>query len=222
MKQKTRIMQKYFYSRTSTILQNSQRQVETFKKIDGYNSKNLFMDKIQGNVPFFERPEASKMFDCLTSNSSASNTTLICTVYVDSIERLGRSLLDILNTIQVFSSNRINLHSVKEGFSTLLEDGRENPMAKLVVACMGSISELDRARIKERSAEGIILGRALGKFKGRKIGSIQSIEKTLSRHVDIVLKLKKGLSIRDVNAITGKSTATITNVRKILVKRGEI
>ncbi len=210
-------MPKYFYSRTSTIFQNSQRQVETFKKIDGYNSKNLFMDKIQGNVPFFERPEASKMFDCLTSNSA-----VMCTVYVDSIERLGRSLLDILNTIQVFSSNRINLHSVKEGFSTLLEDGRENPMAKLVVACMGSISELDRIRIKERSAEGVILARAMGKFKGRKIGSIQSIEKTLSRHLDIVLKLKKGLSIRDVNAITGKSTATITNVRKILVKRGEI
>jgi DNA invertase Pin-like site-specific DNA recombinase len=135
---------------------------------------------------------------------------------------LGRSLLDILNTIQIFSSNKINLHSLKEGFSTLLEDGRENPMAKLVVACMGSIGELERNKIKERCAEGISIAKALGKYTGRKHGSIQSVDKTLQRHADVVIKLKRGLTVRDISAITGKSSATITNVRKILTKRGEI
>ena len=210
-------MSVYFYSRISSITQNSQRQIENFKKHQSFDVKNLFMDKIQGNVPFMERPEAIKLFDTVTSDTKQLNT-----VVVDSIERLGRSLLDILNTIQIFSSNKINLHSLKEGFSTLLEDGRENPMAKLVVACMGSIGELERNKIKERCAEGISIAKALGKYTGRKHGSIQSVDKTLQRHADVVIKLKKGLTIRDVSSITGKSTATITNVRKILTKRGEI
>lgn len=210
-------MSVYFYSRISSITQNSQRQIENFKKHQSFDVKNLFMDKIQGNVPFMERPEAIKLFDTVTSDTKQLNT-----VVVDSIERLGRSLLDILNTIQIFSSNKINLHSLKEGFSTLLEDGRENPMAKLVVACMGSIGELERNKIKERCAEGISIAKALGKYTGRKHGSIQSVDKTLQRHADVVIKLKRGLTVRDISAITGKSSATITNVRKILTKRGEI
>jgi DNA invertase Pin-like site-specific DNA recombinase len=95
-------------------------------------------------------------------------------------------------------------------------------MAKLVVACMGSIGELERNKIKERCAEGISIAKALGIYTGRKHGSIQSVDKTLQRHADVVIKLKRGLTVRDISAITGKSSATITNVRKILTKRGEI
>jgi DNA invertase Pin-like site-specific DNA recombinase len=209
-------MSVYFYSRISSITQNSQRQIENFKKHPNYEVKNLYMDKIQGNVPFMDRPQAIKLFDAITSDSKQLNT-----VVVDSIERLGRSLLDILNTIQIFSTNKINLHSLKEGFSTLLEDGRENPMAKLVVACMGSIGELERNKIKERCTEGIAIAKGAGKYTGRKIGSTQGDDKTLQRHADVVLKLKRGLTVRDISAVTGKSSATITNVRKILVKRNE-
>ena len=209
-------MSVYFYSRISSISQNFQRQIENFKKHPNYEVKNLYMDKIQGNVPFMDRPQAIKLFDAVTSDTKQLNT-----VVVDSIERLGRSLLDILNTIQIFSTNKINLHSLKEGFSTLLEDGRENPMAKLVVACMGSIGELERNKIKERCTEGIAIAKGAGKYTGRKIGSIQGDDKTLQRHADVVLKLKRGLTVRDISAVTGKSSATITNVRKILVKRNE-
>ncbi|WP_178983670.1 recombinase family protein [Winogradskyella helgolandensis] len=37
---------------------------------------------------------------------------------------------------------------------------------------MGSIAEMERSRIKERTAEGIKIAQAQGKFKGRKVGSI--------------------------------------------------
>ena len=210
-------MSVFFYSRISSISQNSQRQVENFKKHPNFDVKNLFMDKIQGNVPFMERPEAIKLFNAVTSETNQLNT-----VVVDSIERLGRSLLDILNTIQVFTMNKINLHSLKEGFSTLLEDGRENPMAKLVVACMGSIGELERNKIKERCAEGVAIARGAGKYTGRKFGSNQSNEKTIQRHSDVALKLKKNIPIRDISVITGKSTATIIKVKKILIQRNEL
>lgn len=200
----------YFYSRISTTQQNSSRQIENFKNHIGYDPKFVFIEKIQGNIPFMQRPEAIKMFDEITSQNNN------CTVVVDSIDRLGRNLLDILYTIELFTKNGINLKSLKEGFSTLLDNGQENPMAKLVISVMGSIGEMERNRIKTRTAEGVAIGKALGKFTGRKLGSIQTDEKLLQRHQTIVKKLQKGLTIREISKITGASSATITKVKKVM------
>lgn len=206
-------MNYYFYSRTSTALQNSARQIENFKNHVGFDPSKLFIEKIQGNVPFMERPEAVKMFDEIT------NSDLRCTVVVDSTDRLGRNLLDILNTIELFKKNKINLKSLKEGFSTFLDNGQENPMANLVISVMGSISEMERNRIKSRTAEGVSIAKALGKYNGRKIGSTQSDEKLLQRHLTIQKKLQKGLTVREIAEISGASSATIIKVKKIMVNR---
>ncbi|SNR32446.1 Site-specific DNA recombinase [Lutibacter agarilyticus] len=203
----------YFYSRISTAQQNSSRQLENFKSHVGYDVKKVFIEKIQGNVPFFERPEAIRMFDQITDNSEN------CTVVVDSIDRLGRNLLDILHTIETFTKNGINLKSLKEGFTTLLDNGQENPMAKLVISVMASIGEMERNRIKTRTAEGIAIGKALGKFTGRKLGTTQSDAKLLQRHQAIQKKLQKGLTIREINNITGASSATIIKVKKVMSNR---
>ena len=206
----------YFYSRISTAQQNSSRQLENFKSHVGYDVKKVFIEKIQGNVPFFERPEANRMFDEITDESQS------CTVVVDSIDRLGRNLLDILHTIETFTKNGINLKSLKEGFTTLLDNGDENPMAKLVISVMASIGEMERNRIKTRTAEGIAIGKALGKFTGRKLGTTQSDEKLLQRHQTVQKKLQKGLTIREVIEITGASSATIIKVKKVMQKRSMV
>lgn len=203
----------YFYSRTSTVLQNSARQIETFKSHEGFDPSRLYVERIQGNIPFRERPEAVKLFDEITNNSEP------CTVVVDSIDRLGRNLIDILNTIDLFTKNKINLKSIKEGFTTLLENGEVNPMAQLVISCMGSIAEMNRNQIKQRAMEGIKVAQALGKFQGRKIGAIQTDEKLLQRHQTIVKKLQKGISMRDISEITGASSTTICKVKKVLTNR---
>jgi DNA invertase Pin-like site-specific DNA recombinase len=203
----------YFYSRTSTVLQNSARQIETFKSLEGFDPSRLFVERIQGNIPFMERPEAVRMFDELTNQSER------CTVVVDSIDRLGRNLIDILHTISLFTQNQINLKSIKEGFTTLLDNGDVNPMAQLVISCMGSIAEMNRNQIKQRAMEGIKVAQALGKYQGRKVGATQTDEKLLQRHQTIVKKLQKGISIRDITEITGASSATICKVKKVMVNR---
>lgn len=201
----------FFYTRiSSTVSQTSARQLQNFKTHLGFDPKMVFSDKIQGNVPFLQRPEASKLFDEVTSSGES------VTVVVDSIDRLGRNLLDILNTIDMFTKNGINLKSLKEGFNTLLDSGKENPTAKLVISVMGSIAEMERNRIKERTTEGIRIAQAKGKYQGRKLGSVQPTEKLLIRHNDVLKKLQKGLTVREVAEITGKSTATIMKVKKVM------
>ena len=84
---------------------------------------------------------------------------------------------------------------------------------------MGSIAEMEKSRIKERTAEGIKIAQAKGKFKGRKQGSVQSDSKLLERHQLTVKHLKKGTSIRDISTITGSSTTTIIKVKKVMKKQ---
>jgi DNA invertase Pin-like site-specific DNA recombinase len=211
-------MEVFFYSRISTVTQNSSRQIANFKSHPHFKPENVYVDKIQGNVPFLERPEAAKLFDLITSKAFHNKSI---TIVVDSIDRLGRNLVNTLQTIELFTTNRINLQSLKEGFETLI-DGKENPIAKVVVSVMSSIAEMERNRIKERTQEGIKLAKAKGKFKGRKVGSTQSDERLLQRHPVVVEKLKKGLTIRDISSITKKSTATIMRVKKTLIKRSLI
>ena len=208
-------MELYFYSRVSTTSQSATRQIENFRRFPSFNPQNLFIDKIQGNVPFMERPEAARMFDLLTDTKSLKKER---TVVIDSIDRLGRNLLNILHTIRTFTDVGINIQSHKEGFQTII-NGKENPIAQIVVAVMGSIAEMERSRIKERTREGIAIAKAAGKFRGRKPGSVQSDMKLLERHPVIVSKLKKGMSFRDISSITGKSSATISKVKKTLLKR---
>lgn len=208
-------MNYYYYSRISSVGQSAQRQIENFKN-HGHVANNVYIDKIQGNVPFMERPEASKLFDEVTSSEKP------VTIVIDSIDRLGRNLADVLKTIELFNENKVNVESIKEGFNTLLVDGRVNPTAKLIIGVMGSIAEMERTRIKERTREGIAIAKASGKYSGRKVGTTQSDEKTLTKHSVVAMKLKKGLSIKDVASITGNSTTTVNKVRKILVSRDEM
>jgi DNA invertase Pin-like site-specific DNA recombinase len=208
-----------YYSRISTVSQNAARQLASFKAHghvqDGthghINAENVFIDKIQGDVPFFQRPEAVKLYDIATITTNSE-----VTIIIDSIDRLGRNLLDILNTIKVLSENGINLKSLKEGFETLV-NGKDNPLAAIVISVMGTVAEMERDKIKERTSEGILLAKAEGKYKGRKAGSVQTKEQLLTRYPIVVQKLRKGFSIREVAKISSNSSATVMKVKKALL-----
>jgi DNA invertase Pin-like site-specific DNA recombinase len=125
--------------------------------------------------------------------------------------------------LETFNKNGINVKSLKEGFETLLDNGKVNPMANMVIAVMGSIAQQERDRIKERQAEGIAVAKVSGKYTGRKVGSTQSDSKLLERHPIIVKKLKKGgLSVRDIAELANCSPNTIMKVKKVLQKRGDL
>jgi DNA invertase Pin-like site-specific DNA recombinase len=79
---------------------------------------------------------------------------------------------------------------------------------------------MERARIKERQAEGIALAKY--KFVGRKLGSTISDAKVLEKHSNIVKKLNKGLTIREIAGIVDCSTTTVLKIKKILNKQNKV
>ena len=188
------------YIRVSTKEQNTDRQTD----FDGLTH----IDLCSGSIPFKDRPEAKK----LLSNKE------ITEVHVHSIDRLGRNTLDIMQTIQDFTSKGINVISTKEGLQTIV-DGKENPIAKMMVGILGTLAEFELSRIKERQAEGIAKAKAKGVYKeGRKVGSSESIEVFVNKaSTQSILKyLRNNESVRRTALLSKTSEGTVKKVKKYL------
>ena len=187
------------YIRVSTLEQNTERQ-EDFSGL-------TFTDKCSGSIPFADRTKAKE----LLADSS------ITEIHVHSIDRLGRNTLDIMQTIQNFTSKGINVVSEKEGLQTLI-DGKENPIAKMMVGILGTLAEFELSRIKERQLEGVAIAKAKGVYVGRNKGSIESIEQFINKaSTQAIMKhLKNKESINRTALLSKTSAGTVKKIKKMI------
>ena len=141
---------KVLYARVSSIDQKTDRQRIT------ENEFNLVVeDKCSGAIPFFER-EGGKEIKKLLDNGILKNLS------VWQIDRLGRDLRDIINTIHYFNEKRVSIHFVSQGLMTLDHQGKENPISKMMISILGVVGEMERNQIKERQSEGIRIAKMKG------------------------------------------------------------
>ena len=197
---------KVYYLRVSTIEQNTARQMEEVPE-----GCKVIEDKVSGSVPFFEREQGSIIFNLIKQRQ-------INTIYVHSIDRLGRNSLDILQTIQFFNEYEVNLISKKEGLQTFIE-GKPNAIASLMIGILSTLSEFELTRIKERQREGIFSAKKRGAYAnngGNK--RIESIEEFMNKESSkkVVKQLKKGFSVRDCAGICGCSVSLVMKVKKLV------
>ena len=192
------------YIRVSTIEQNTDRQ-------DDFNCKT-YTDECSGSIAFKDRKEASK----LLANDEVSE------VLIHSIDRLGRNTIDIMNTIQDFTNRGINVISEKEGLQTII-NGKENPVAKMMIGILGTLAEFELSRAKERQAEGIAKAKAKGSYLGRSKGSYESVEVfTNKASTKAILRyLKMNESISRTAKLSQTSEGSVKKVKR-LIKEGLI
>ncbi len=186
---------KVIYGRISTAEQNEARQVA--------KGEISFIDKCSGAVPFMERPQAKKLLDYLKNNPDAETLVL-------SVDRIGRSTLDILQTIQFFKG---------KGYVLRIENlGMDNssPFFDLMISLLGTLAEHERQVIKERCRGGIEVAKAKGIYVGRKKGTTDDRNRTLRKHQDIVTCLNSKMKVTDICKLTGKHRATVYKVKSFL------
>ena len=87
------------------------------------------------------------------------------TVVVHSMDRLARNLDDLRRIVQGLTQRGVRMEFVKEG---LAFTGDDSPMANLMLSVMGAFAEFERALIRERQREGIVLAKQRGAYRGRK------------------------------------------------------
>ena len=193
------------YIRVSTIDQNPDRQLRV-------DIEKNYIDKCSGSISFSERPEAKK----LLANTDVKE------LVVHSIDRLGRNTIDIMQTIQDFTGRGINVISEKEGLNTIV-DGKENPVAKMLIGILGTLAEFELTRIKERQAEGITKAKAKGVYIGRSKGSSEGTDVFVAKKsTQAILKnLRLGESIKRTALLSKSSLGKVKKVKK-MIKDGEI
>lgn len=183
------------YGRISTFDQNEARQI--------VKGEILFLDKCSGAVPFMERPQAKKLIEHLKKNPT-------CETEILSVDRIGRSTLDILQTIQFFKQNGYVLKIQNLGMDN------SSPFFDLMISLLGTLAEHERQVIKERCKGGIAVGKANGIYQGRKKGTTDDRNRTLKKHQDIVTCLNSKMKGADICRLTGKHRATIQKVKDLL------
>ena len=197
---------KVYYVRVSTVEQKTDRQRINEKEFD-----LVVEDKCSGSIPFFEREGGKKIKQLLDKK-------IITSLSVWTIDRLGRDLLDVLQTIQFLSEKNIRIHFIQQGLISLDDEGKENPISKMIISILGIVAEMERKQIKERQKEGIELAKLRGVYKGRVNGSKEDLRTFLSKPkiAKTIEYLKKGYKASEISRIVGIHVNTITKVKKMV------
>ena len=196
---------KVLYARCSTIEQRTDRQRVNEKEYD-----LVIEDKCSGIIPFFERNGGREILN-LIENQVLKN------LYIWQIDRIGRDLRDIINTIHFCTERGICIHFVSQGLRTIQEDGKENPISKMIISILGIVGEMERNQIKERQYQGIQIAKIQGRYLGRKTGSNEDTLQFLSKpkNKKAIDYLKKGYKNTEVAKLAGLHINTITKIKKL-------
>ena len=140
--------QRIGYVRVSSFDQNPERQLEHVE------ADKVFTDQASGKDT--QRPQ----LDALRAFVREGDT-----VVVHSMDRLARNLDDLRRLVNGFTQRGVRIQFVKEH---LTFTGEDSPMANLMLSVMGAFAEFERALIRERQREGIVLAKQRGAYRGRK------------------------------------------------------
>jgi len=196
-----------YYLRTSHYLQNIGTQVDKIE--DGWK---VYKDEgVSGRISFQDRPSGKKLLQDISTGK-------ISQVVVLRIDRLGRNTTDILTTIKLIHQYQIPIRSINEGITTLDDNGKETPMTNLLLNLLSSLSEFQYHQTREKTLDGILRGKLDGKYKGRKTGSVESVDKFKNKPKVKKIRelLGSGIGVRSISRIVECSPNYIYKVKEKL------
>lgn len=193
------------YNRVSTANQNLERQLAKQNP-----DEVLYNDVVSGSVAFSERAKGKQLVADIEANK-------VNYVVVSSIDRLGRNLYDIINTLEYFNSKGVTLRVDNLGLESIVS-GKINPTFNLIISVMANVAQMERQTLLERQQEGIAIAKAKGVYKGRVKGTTETDAEVLAKYKDVVKFLKMGKSLRDVKSRCNVSLATVQKVKQVLSK----
>ena len=101
----------------------------------------------------WDRPELHRLLDQLREGD---------TVVVWKLDRLSRSLKDVLHIMEQIGNAGAGFRSITENIDTT------TPAGRMMMQMVGSFAEFERAMIRERTSAGLAAARAEGRTGGRR------------------------------------------------------
>ena len=135
------------YARVSTLEQNVDLQIDALRQA---GCEKIFEDKVSGTKA--DRPGLQAALEFVRSGD---------TLVVWRLDRLGRSLKHLIETVGHLEEQGIGLRSIQEALDTTTAGG------KLVFQIFGALAEFEHNLIRERTLAGLSAARARGRKGGR-------------------------------------------------------
>ena len=171
------------YARVSTDAQNLDRQLDALKR---YGIDKLYCEKMSGTKK--SRPELDRMMKEIEDGD---------TIVIESLSRLGRSVKNLAELMEVFNSRNIRLISLKETIDTT------SPTGRLLFTILSSLAQFERDVLVERTREGLNAARTRGRCGGRQRTNEAVVKKA------VALYQTKQYSLKEIHQLTGVSASTI-------------
>jgi DNA invertase Pin-like site-specific DNA recombinase len=173
------------YARVSTSEQNLDMQVDALQKA---GCERIETDKASGAK--LERPGLDKLINDVLRKGD--------TLVVWKLDRLARSLRQLIDLVERLQSRGIELITLQESIDTT------SPAGKLTYHIFAALAEFERDLIRVRTQAGLEAARARGKIGGRP-------QKLNSKQIDLARKLyrEKQHSIMEICELIGVSKPTV-------------
>ncbi|MGR5939712.1 recombinase family protein [Bacillus pacificus] len=180
------------YARVSTSDQNLDRRINALTE---YGCEKIVHEKLSGTIK--DREGIEQVFELIRKGD------VVC---VESISRLGRKTLDILNIIKRIEEAGVQFVSLKENMDT------STPTGKAMFQMMCVIAELERDLIAERVKEGLNASKKRGTKLGRPTIDTEKLRIALRMYDS------KDYSVKEIVESTGISQGSLyraINKRKL-------
>ena len=147
---------KFGYARVSTQDQDLSLQLDALKTAD---CEKIFQEKITGTNK--NRPELQSMLGQLRQGD---------TVVVWKLDRLARSLKDLVGMVNEMQEKGVEFQSLNDHIDT------SSPHGKFTFHLFAAMAEFERDIISERTKAGLTAARARGRVGGRPKGLSKAAE----------------------------------------------
>lgn len=205
-------MKVVIYARVSTKTQEFDRQVaelrEYAQKME-YEVVAEFTEKISGAKKVEEREALTELL-AFTENHKVDK------VLIYECSRLSRRAVDFLTVIENLTAKKISVFILQNGLETLLDNGTPNPIAQLVMGILAQFNSMERSLIRSRMESGYNHYRTNGGKVGRKEGYRKTDEQMKQQYTKEIQLLRKGLSLRNIRAITSTSINTLRKLKTMI------
>jgi putative DNA-invertase from lambdoid prophage Rac len=192
----------YGYARVSTLRQATEgesldvqrRQIEGYAHMHGLDLTDILIEEgVSGSIPINERPEGGKLFAKLVKGDE---------IVAPKLDRVFRSALDALQTVEVLKTKGVKLHLLDLG-----GDIAGNGLSKLFLTISAAFAEAERDRIRERVSQT----KADQKARGRYLGGIKPFGYAVDDDGDLVPDEDQQQAVREMIALkaAGKSLRAI-------------
>lgn len=198
-------------------MQDYQYQIDTLtdicKKRD-WEIVKVFGGYVSGAAPIEARQEILDLIAFVKDN----RIDFCCAT---EISRVSRDLITGVQIIRTLADNGVNLFLANYNLSTLDENGKISPITSLILTITLEISQLERQQIRTRMQMGYsaYLQRRK-KDKTLKLGRPSTYRKSDQEYKEQYSKelslLRKGISLRNVQKLTGTAIGTLRKLKLYL------